>query len=73
MHRYEVDLHIPAEELQRYYQGAASAVAAVDRHGRSIRFPASVLRPFVTRAGIHGRFCLQVDAGNRLRGIVRLG
>lgn len=73
MRRYELDLHIPAEELLRYYRGAASAVAAVDRQGRSIRFPASALRPFVTSSGIHGRFSLQVDEANRLRRIVRLG
>jgi hypothetical protein len=67
--RYEVDLNIPAAELLRYYRGVASAVVTTDRYGRSIRFPASALRPFVTGTGVHGRFLLSVDDHNRLRQI----
>jgi hypothetical protein len=67
--RYELDLRISDSELLRYYRGAVSDVVAFDRYGRKIRFPASALRPFVTRTGIQGRFVLEVDADNRLRGI----
>jgi hypothetical protein len=67
--RYEVDLNIPTAELLRYYRGAASVVVTADRYGRSIRFPASALRPFVSSAGVHGRFLLCVDDHNRLQQI----
>lgn len=67
MRRYVVDLSIPAAELLRYYSGAAGSVVAYDSCNRRLRFPAAVLRPFVTAAGVHGRFVFEVDAGNRLR------
>ncbi|MEQ8861072.1 MAG: DUF2835 domain-containing protein [Pseudomonadales bacterium] len=71
MRRYVVDLNIPASELLRYYRGSAAVVIARDRYGRRVRFPAAVLRPFVTTAGVYGRFELEVDAANRLERMVR--
>jgi len=70
--RYLVDLHIPPAELLRYYRGSASSISAVDRHGRRLQFPASALRPFVTRDGIRGTFVLQAGAGNRLERVQRM-
>lgn len=69
MRRYVVDLKIPASELLRYYQGAASAVAAHDQYGRRVQFPAAALRPFVSGAGVYGRFVLEVNDDNRLQRI----
>lgn len=69
MRRYVVDLSIPAEELLRYYRGTASSVVAYDRYNRRLQFPAASLRPFVTPAGVHGRFVLEVDPDHRLRSV----
>lgn len=69
--RYVVDLNIPAAELLRYYRGAASAVVAHDRYGQRLQFPAAALRPFVTAAGVHGRFLLEVDEHSRLERLLR--
>lgn len=69
MRRYVVELRIPADELLRYYRGAASAVVAQDELGRRVQFPAAALRPFVTRAGVYGRFALHVGSDNRLASI----
>ncbi len=63
---FVVALNISAFEYQRMYRGDARQVIARDIRGRRIRFPASALRPFVTRAGISGVFVLRVDADNRL-------
>lgn len=71
MRRYLVDLDIPSEELLRYYRGAASAVVARDQYGRRVQFPAAALRPFVTTAGVRGRFVLEVGDDHRLRDIRR--
>lgn len=71
MRRYVVDLNIPVSELLRYYRGSAGSVIAHDRYGRRLRFPAVALRPFVTSAGVYGRFELQVDDTNRLERVVR--
>jgi hypothetical protein len=73
MHRYVVDLHIPATQLLRYYRGTARGVVVRARSGERVRFPADVLRSYVDREGVRGTFSLSVDAGNRLRRIERLG
>jgi len=61
-----VTLNISAAAYQRMYRGAAQHVLTQDLRGRRIRFPASALRPFVTRDGISGAFVLRVDAHNKL-------
>tara|TARA_Y100001933_G_scaffold213400_1_gene218984 strand:- start:3048 stop:3266 length:219 start_codon:yes stop_codon:yes gene_type:complete len=71
MRRYEVELNIPADEMLRYYRGGASSVVARDRYGRRLQFPAVALRPFVTAAGVRGRFVLHVDDANRLERLER--
>jgi len=70
--RYVVDLNIPADELLRYYRGAASSVVAHDRYGQRLQFPAAALRRFVTAGGVRGRFALVVDERSRLTDIERL-
>ena len=70
--RYVVELAISAEEIRRLYEGTANVVVARDRlSGRTVRFPANRLRPFVSEAGVYGRFELEVDAENRLLNIGR--
>jgi len=40
--------------------------------GRRVRFPANILRPFVTLEGIQGRFIIRFDSDSRFQGIDRL-
>jgi len=47
-------------------------VQARSTDGRSIRFPANILRPFVTQAGIHGAFRIRYDDKGKLQGIDKL-
>ncbi len=56
-----VDLHIPAEEYLRHYQGHVTQVSAVARDGRRIRFPSRILQPFVSHEGIRGSFAIHFD------------
>ena len=71
--RYVVSLNIPADEFRRLYEGSANTVVSRDQvSGKTVRFPANVLRPFVTRGGIFGRFEISVDADNRLQDIRQL-
>ena len=69
---YIVPLHIAADAYRRLYSGDAQHVLARDQEGRKIQFPASSLRPFVTREGIRGTFIIRVDAQNKLTGIPRM-
>jgi len=65
-------VHIPAEEYQRLYAGAARDVSARTIDGRNIRFPANILRPFVTHSGIAGTFAIYFSDENRFVKIERV-
>lgn len=67
-----VNLAISAEEFQRLYEGSAKTVFARSIDGRSIRFPAAILRPFVLHNGIRGQFQIDFDDENRFHSIHRL-
>lgn len=71
--RLVVDLDIPAEEYLRYYEGGARVVLARARDGRTVQFPANLLRRFVAHDGVHGSFMLRCDANGRLVSIARVG
>ena len=72
MQRICFSLDISSDRYQAYYQGAARSVQVIADDGRSIRFPASALRPFLDHQGIHGRFEISFDAENRLQSLTRL-
>ena len=67
-----VDLVIAADEYQRLYEGSAKSVMARARDGRRVRFPAHILRPFVTHTGIRGSFAIEFDADNSFKGIEKI-
>jgi len=68
-----VPLNITAQAYERMYSGEARSVIAHDIRGRRIQFPASSLRPFVTREGISGIFVIRVDDNNKLIDVRRKG
>ena len=72
MPRYYLDLDISREDYLRYYRGDAASVRAVDRQGRTVRFPASALRAHVTHSGVRGSFCLVTDNAHRLLEFARI-
>jgi Protein of unknown function (DUF2835) len=72
MHALVVNLVIDPEEFQRLYAGSVKDVSAIAVDGRRVRFPANILRQFVTREGIQGRFMIRFDAENRFESIQRL-
>ncbi|MDO3382209.1 DUF2835 domain-containing protein [Gilvimarinus algae] len=67
-----LNLTISAEKLERWYEGSAREVLAYSVDGRKIRFPVSILRPFVTHSGIRGRFQIVFDGDNRFKSIHRI-
>jgi len=56
-----VSLAIAPDEYRRWYEGSAKDVVATSIDGRRVRFPAPILRPYVTRDGIKGRFRIWFD------------
>lgn len=66
------NLNISAEEVLRYYQGVASMVSTRSIDGRTVRFPASRLRPFMSPSGIQGRFAISFDDSNKFMDMRRI-
>ncbi|BFM16429.1 hypothetical protein R50073_26120 [Maricurvus nonylphenolicus] len=67
-----VNLMIPADEYQLMYQGVVKDVVTRAVDGRTVRFPAHILRPFVTHDGVSGRFQIIFDDDHRFQTIKRL-
>ena len=67
--QYVINLSLTREQLEQFYAGHVNQVWARDTRGVSIQFPLHALRPFITHAGVRGRFRLQVSADQRLTSI----
>lgn len=55
-----------------YYEGAASTVVATTTDGRTIRFPANILRSVVQADGVQGIFELVFDENHKFVSIKRI-
>jgi len=62
---YFFHLQISQDQFLRHYQGAVNSIQVVSECGKTLRFPASRLRPLLSHNGIHGRFCLTISPENR--------
>lgn len=65
----DFSLHLSAEKVLSFYQGQARTVIARLDDGRTVQFPISAVRKFVTETGIHGRFRITFDEHHKLVGI----
>lgn len=72
MPQITVDLFISADEWLKTYRGEARTVTAKSRDGRRVQFPASILQPYLTHAGVRGSFVIHFDDQGRFAGIDRL-
>ncbi len=68
-----VSLAINSAEFSRLYRGEAHEVICTAKDGRTVRFPASKLRQFLTHDGIYGDFKIYFSSENRLVKIEKLG
>lgn len=63
--KFIFNLKISQEEYASYYRGEKNMVLATATNGRRIRFPAAILRRFLTHNGIRGTFEMVIDQNNR--------
>lgn len=61
MRRFEFVLSISSQQYLQYYRGSVRQVLAQSTTGATVQFPAALLTPFVTSAGISGRFVLTCE------------
>ncbi|MCW5590343.1 MAG: DUF2835 domain-containing protein [Legionellales bacterium] len=67
-----VNLYIEAQELLHYYRGNVNQVLATAENGITVQFPVNVLRKFVTRHGVQGKFRIFFDENNKFIEIERV-
>ena len=67
-----VDIRLPRDEYLKVYQSYVRQVRAVARSGESVRFPISVLQPFLTHEGVTGSFRLSFDSDHKFIGIEQI-
>jgi hypothetical protein len=70
--QYHFSLRISAADYLRYYQGGAQSVIVNTQQGLKVKFPASALRPYVTKDGVRGQFVLLTDEYNKMLELRRL-
>lgn len=72
MREIVVDIVISSDEYQRLYEGSAKDVVTTARDGRTVRFPARILRPFVTHSGVRGSFLIRFNDQGKFMDVARL-
>lgn len=65
-------LNLTADDYQAYYRGSIKYVQTLSLDGRSVRFPANILRPYLTHTGIQGLFEIAFDENNRFSSLKRI-
>ncbi len=71
MPKIRVALNLPPHRFLAYYEGLVDDVVAKGSDGRRIRFPARVLRPFMTQKGVVGSFFITYDRDRKFVSIER--
>ena len=66
MQRVIVKLCLDKEKILSHYRGVASRVVTRSIDGRTVQFPATFLRKFVSEDGVNGFFEICFDDQNRL-------
>lgn len=65
MKQFEFRLDISSEQYLAYYRGEVLQVIVNLANGKTMSFPAGLLRQFVEADGIHGDFILSCDDHNK--------
>ncbi|WP_033017172.1 DUF2835 domain-containing protein [Pseudoalteromonas sp. BSi20652] len=72
MIEYYFSLRLSYNECMDYYHGRFSSVQVVEDGGKTVRFSANHLRPFITSLGIRGRFRMLLTLENKFIRIERV-
>ncbi len=64
--RFEFNLNLSADKIQRIYQGQARHILVYTDNGTSLQLPAFNFRQYVTVCGIQGRFEVEIDDENKI-------
>lgn len=65
MIEYYFNLQLSYNECMDYYTGRYRSIQVLEDSGKTIRFAASNLRPFISSLGIRGRFRILLTRENK--------
>tara|TARA_Y100000782_G_C10177538_1_gene262501 strand:+ start:2698 stop:2919 length:222 start_codon:yes stop_codon:yes gene_type:complete len=65
MNEYYFSLYLSYSKCLDYYHGKYKSVQVMEDGGKTVRFDAEHLRPFISSIGIRGRFRLILTEQNR--------
>ena len=72
MPEVRVSLTISSDKYLAFYKGTADTVVTRSADGRKVKFPARVLRQFLTHDGIDGEFAIRFNENHKFVGIRKL-
>ena len=72
MAKFEFNMALSAQEVVSIYDGQKRFIVVESDQGLRLQLPAVNFRSFVTAQGIRGRFCVTVDANNKLQELRKL-
>ncbi|SIS60415.1 DUF2835 family protein [Neptunomonas antarctica] len=72
MNEIIVDIRISPDEYIKQYRIPGCMVSTHARDGRSVRFPADILQPFLLHTGIAGSFKIVFDLHGKFKTIDRI-
>ena len=71
-HSFTFRLNLSADKYKAFYQGQVQNIQVLSHEGKTIRFPASAVRQFLTAEGVYGEFAIEIDENNKLLGVSRV-
>ena len=72
MRQFEFSMAVSADKTRSIYEGQARYILVESDNGLKLQLPAANFRGFVSDDGIQGRFCVSIDADNRILELRRL-
>jgi len=60
-------LSLSYDEFSAVYKGHAQHVITHSIDGRRVRFPADILKPYLTHSGIQGTFTIHFNENNKFK------
>ncbi len=73
MNQIIVDIRISPDQYIKQYRQPGCMVNTVSRDGRTVRFPADLLRRFLLHDGVNGSFKIQFNTDGKFKSIERIG
>jgi Protein of unknown function (DUF2835) len=69
MDTIKVTVDIPRWQFLWWYKGVVRDISATASDGRSVRFPADILLPFLTHGGVRGTFIIEYTAKGKFSSV----